>query len=457
MERMTAAEIAALTGGSLTGPAGAGFTSVSTDTRSIAPGALFIALKGDNFNGNDFAAEAAAKGAAGVLVSEAKRIPGKVSVITVKDTGEALKALARGYLKKFPALKIAGVTGSNGKTTGKDMAGQLLSMKYKTLKPEGSFNNAIGLPLTVLKLDASYGALVLEYGTNHKGEIQDLCGIVSPEAAVVTGIGTAHIENFLTREGILLEKLELIRSIRNGGAAVFNADDPLLLKASSSFKNVLLFGTAAGNDISAEDAVSGIAGSVFTLSMRGKKEKVSLPVPGAHNISNALAAAGLAYTFGLDVTMIASGLSVYSPESKHRLAAVKTGGIFFIDDAYNANPESMKGAFSVLGSAGAGRKIAVLGDMAELGKESASLHLETGRAAGAAGLDLLVTVGNVSRNIGFGAIEAGMESGRTVHFMDKEEAAGFLIKNLKAGDTVLVKGSRRMKMEEIIWQFSGRE
>jgi len=453
---MTAAEIAALTGGNLTGPADTGFTAVSTDTRSIAPGSLFIALKGDNFNGNDFAAEASAKGAAGVLVAEAKRIPGKVSVITVNDTGESLKALARGYLKKFPALKIAGVTGSNGKTTVKDMSGQLLSMKYKTLKPEGSFNNAIGLPLTVLKLDKSYGALVLEYGTNHKGEIQDLCGIVSPEAAALTCIGTAHIENFLTREDILREKLELIWNIRNGGAAIFNADDPLLLKASSAFKNVLLYGIAAGSDISAEAAVSGFAGSVFTLSIRGKKEKVSLPVPGGHNISNALAAAGLAFAFGLDVQLIASGLSVYRPEAKHRLATVKTGGIVFIDDAYNANPESMKGAFSVLSAAGTGRKIAVLGDMAELGKLSAKMHLETGRAAGAAGLDLLVTVGDVSRNIGFGAIEAGVENGRTVHFMDKEEAAGYLKKYLKSGDVVLVKGSRKMKMEELIEEFTGR-
>ena len=413
-------------------------------------------MKGDNFNGNDFAAEAVAKGAAGVLVSETKQVPGNVPAITVKDTGEALKALARGYLKRFPALKIAGVTGSNGKTTVKDMAGQVLSLKYKTLKPEGSFNNAIGLPLTVLKLDKSYGALVLEYGTNHRGEIRELCGIVSPEAAAVTGIGAAHIEHFLTREAILEEKLELARCVKNGGAAVFNADDPLLLKASPGFKNILLYGTAAGNDISAEDAVLGMESSDFILSMRGKKEKVHLSAPGAHNISNALAAAGLAYTFGLDVNMLAEGLSAYRPESKHRLAAVRAGGIFFIDDAYNANPESMKGAFSVLKSAGAGRKIAVLGDMAELGKESAKMHFETGRAAGSAGLDLLVTVGDVSRNLGFGAVEAGMESRRTAHFMDKEEAAVFLEKHLKPGDTVLVKGSRRMKMEELIGKFSGR-
>ncbi len=453
---MTAAEIAALSGGVLTGPADAVFTEVSTDTRKIHAGSLFIALKGENFNGNDYAAEAVSKGAAGVLVSEVKFKAGKVPVITVKDTGEALKALARGYLKSFPGLRIAGVTGSNGKTTVKDMLGQLLSLKYKTLKPEGSFNNAIGLPLTVLQLDKSYGALVLEYGTNHKGEIKELCGIVSPEAAAVTGIGTAHIEHFLTREGILEEKLELTRCLQNGGAAVLNADDQLLLKAAPEFQHVLLYGTAAGNDISAEDAVSGLDGSDFTLSMRGKKARVHLAVPGTHNISNALAAAGLAYTFGLDVEMLAKGLSAYRPESKHRLASVKNGGILFIDDAYNANPESMKGAFSVLSTAGTGRKIAVLGDMAELGKSSAKMHLETGRAAGSLGLDLLVTVGDVSRNIGFGAVESGMESGRTVHFMDKEETAGYLKQHLKPGDIVLVKGSRRMKMEELIEKLTGR-
>ena len=460
MERITLKEAVTFSGGKLISASlDSAVLNISTDTRSLSAGDLFVAIKGGSFNGHDFVKEALAKGASGVVVSEDGFEGLIANVIKVADTLEALKGLARNYVKKFPKLKVVGITGSNGKTTTKDMAAHILSGKFKVLKPEGSFNNAIGLPLTCFKLDSSHDAAVLEYGTNHRGEINYLAGIVSPDIAVMTNIGRTHLEHFPGgMDEIFEEKFDLVRNLKDDGTAVINADDLFLKKVSEAacLMKVATFGLDNPSDVRASGIRElGEGGFSFIISAGNEKAEIRLSVLGRHNIYNALAAAAAGFVLGLDLKVIKERLESWQPVSFHRLARFNAGGVLIIDDAYNANPDSVRGALEAIKGLKGGRKLAVLGDMAELGTEGGKLHLETGRLAAKSGLDFLVTVGDLSSGINEGALESGMPKKKLLHFKDRTEAAKAVLKLVKPGDVVLVKGSRRMKLEEVVEMIKG--
>ena len=433
--------------------------SISTDSRSLKKDDLFVAIKGEKFDGHSFVGSLPAAGALGAVVSaESSELKNLKLALLVKDTTEALKNIAAGYLKKLDKIKVAGISGSNGKTTTKDMLGSILSLSVKTHRPKGSFNNKIGLPLTILETDSTYGALILEYGTNHPGEIAELAGVARPDAAGITNIGVAHIGNFRTCENILEEKWTLIERLKAGGVAAVNADDKLLACKGMGLKKdrCLTFSRNGKADLWAEGITElKEGGTAFTLVYGGAKEKVRLGLLGLHNVSNALCAAAIAAGLNVDIKKIAAGLSEFKAASLHRLAVKEVRGIKVIDDAYNANPDSVKGAISALNGLQANRKIIVLGEMAELGEYSQELHESVGAEVAVGRLDVLVAVGRTGEWYKAGALIAGMKK-ETIHlFPDRETTAEFLKDSLKSGDAVLIKGSRSTGMEKLVEKLTG--
>ncbi len=460
MEKILAGELAAWTGGKLLkGENNAAVVSLSTDSRALKAGDFFVAIKGERFDGHDFVEKLSSAGALGAVVSRESLEVKKLKIaLLVSDTTEALKNIAAGYLRKLDRLKVAGISGSNGKTTSKDLLGSILSGSLKTHKPKGSFNNQIGLPLTILETDSSFGALILEYGTNHPGEIASLLKVARPDVAGITNIGMAHIGNFNTRENILKEKWGLLESVKTGGLVALNIDDELLAgkKAGLKNKNCLTFGKNDRADVRAEKIFElPEGGTVFTLVYNGAKEEVKFKLLGLHNISNALCAAALAAGFGLDIKKIAAGLSGFKPVSLHRLAVKEFEGIRIIDDAYNANPDSVKGAIKTLNSLEAKRKFIVLGEMAELGEYARELHEAVGAEAAAAEPDGFFAVGSTGAWYKSGAKRAGLPEDKVRLFSDNEAAKVFLKGCLKRGDVVLIKGSRRAGMEKLVEKLTG--
>lgn len=432
------------------------FERISIDSRTIKPGEAFVAVKGQNFDGHDFIAEAVKKGAAAVIVREpgvGSRESWKVPVIPVKDTIKALGDLARAKRNKFDIPLIA-VTGSNGKTTVKDMIAWVLSGKFNVLKNEGTQNNHIGLPMTLLKLNKDTQAAVLELGTNHFGEIEYLARIAQPNIAVITNIGPSHLEFFHDLKGVLREKYTLVKNLNKPGIAILNADDRLLGKIGTatvfSKKTVavpiLSFGTRK-SDFWA-DAIHNSGGKVcFRVN---KKYKFTLNTIGGYNIYNALAAIAVARLFGLSYSRIALRLSSFVfPEG--RLNTVERGRIKFIDDTYNANPLSLKEALAAFAKLPVrGRKIVVMGDMLELGVKEDFFHLEAGRQIARA-CDCFIGVGRRSMLAVSSAKAAGLKNDNIFSCSTAQEARDILFKRIAVtgDDVVLVKGSRSMKMEQV--------
>ena len=460
MEKILVKELAGWTGGKLLkGEASAPVTSISIDSRSLKAGALFVAIKGAKFDGHNFVEKLATAGALGAVVS--RKTPGieKLEItVLVSDTTEALKKIAAGYLKKLGKMKVAGISGSNGKTTTKDILAGILARSRKTHKARGSFNNNIGLPLTILETDSSFGALVLEYGTNHPGELAELVKVARPDAAGITNIGTAHIGNFKTRENILKEKWVLLENLKEHGVIALNADDELLAAKKDGLRNkkCLTFGTKGRADLRAENITELPAGgTVFKVAWDGAAEEVKFSLLGLHNVSNALCAAALAAGLGTGLKDIAAGLTEFKPASLHRLAVKEVNGIKIIDDAYNANPESVKGALETLKVLRAARKFIVLGEMAELGEYSREFHELIGSEAAAVRPDGLVAVGRTGAWYRSGALKTGLEACKVHLFSDNETAGVFLKKSLKNGDLVLIKGSRTAGMEKLAEKLTG--
>jgi UDP-N-acetylmuramoyl-tripeptide--D-alanyl-D-alanine ligase len=454
MEKLLVKEIVAWTNGKLLrGDPREELTSVSIDTRTIKPGALFLAIKGDNYDGHGFVKNLKQLSALGAVVS--KVMEGSETLktaILVTDTTEALKQIAAGYLAKLTELKVAGITGSNGKTTTKDILWNILSLSRKTHKPKGSFNNEIGIPLTILGADASFKTLILEFGTNHPGEIQKLAAVAKPEVAAITNIGTAHIGFFETRENILKEKWTLLENIKAGGLAVINLDDALSAEKRSSLGvKTLTFSALKAADVAAENLRElKEGGTAFTLNVAGQKEEVRLNLLGLHNVSNSLCAAALAYGLAADIKSIAKGLQEFTAVSAHRLSASVFNGIKILDDAYNANPDSVKGGILALLGFSAKKRVLVLGEMAELGDFAEALHEETGAEAARNSLDALVLTGKTGEWYKRGAVKAGMKEEKVFLFPDNLSAGAFLRRFLEEGDAVLIKGSRRAGMEKIV-------
>lgn len=428
----------------------AALTDVSIDSRNIPDGCLFIPIIGERFDGHDFLLDSLNKGAKAALSSRnSEEIEGK-TIIFVKDTSKALRDLAAWYRSQFD-IPVVGITGSVGKTSTKDMVYSVLSQKFNVLKTLGNFNNEIGLPLTILKLDETHQAAVIEMGMSNLGEISRLTDIAKPDVAVITNIGVSHIENLGSRENILKAKLEIAEGFSEKGTLIINNDDDMLstVKSVKNVKKIVTFGINSEGDLRAVDIRNkGEKGVSFSVSIKGASYGVDIPVPGIHNIYNALAGIGVGLELGLSVQQIINGISRFSP-GKMRMNITDTGKYKLINDCYNASPQSMEAALKVLSDiGGSGRKVAILGDMLELGDYSEQGHREVGRMC-RDNADILIACGNSAINIANGAAEAGMSKNTVHYFATTSEAILALGDILANGDTILVKGSRGMKMEEI--------
>ena len=396
---------------------------VSIDSRNIPQGCLFIPIIGERFDGHDFLYEALKSGAAAALSSKAAQEVSDKTIIFVKDTSKALKDLAAWYRSQFD-IPVIGITGSVGKTSTKDMLYSVLSQKYNVLKTQGNFNNEIGLPLTVFKLDETHQAAVLEMGMSNLGEISRLSKIAQPDLAVITNIGVSHIENLGSRENILKAKLEITEGFEEKGTLIINNDDDMLttIKSVKNVKKIVTFGINTESDLRAVDIRNkGEKGVSFSVCINGTSYGVDIPVPGIHNIYNALAGIGAGIELGLSVQQILNGISKFSP-GKMRMNITDTGKFKVINDCYNASPQSMEAALKVLSDiGGSGRKVAILGDMLELGDYAEKGHMEVGRICKETS-DVLVACGTSAINIAKGATEAGMEKGCIYYFATTQEA-----------------------------------
>ncbi|XRQ02834.1 UDP-N-acetylmuramoyl-tripeptide--D-alanyl-D-alanine ligase [Actinomadura welshii] len=422
---------------------------VVIDSRAAEPGALFAALKGERVDGHGFASAALAAGAAAVLAQR----PVEGPCVVVPDVQEALGRLARGVLDRLPDVAVTAVTGSAGKTSTKDLIGQLAGRAGPAVFPPGSFNNEIGLPLTVLRADAGTRHLVLEMGARGIGHIAYLTGIAPPDVGVVLNVGTAHVGEFGSRENIALAKGEIVEAVRPGGTAVLNADDPLVAAmASRTAAEVVTFGRSPDATVRAADETLDERGRPrFTLVTPEGSAPVALLLHGAHAVPNALAAAAAARAAGLAPAEIAEGLSQAAPVSRWRMeVAERADGVTVVNDAYNANPDSTRAALDVLAHMARGRRaFAVLGEMAELGDSSAAEHAKIGEHAARSGVAGLVVVGANAAAMAGGAGQVGSWTGECVQVEDVGAAVAALSERLAPHDVVLVKGSRVAGLERV--------
>ncbi|RXR27805.1 UDP-N-acetylmuramoyl-tripeptide--D-alanyl-D-alanine ligase [Oerskovia turbata] len=448
MIELTAAEVAAATGGRLAADPDVRVTgSVVVDSRLVRKGALFVALGGEHVDGHDFVPVAVDQGAALVLAARDVDAP----AVVVEDVQAALGALAREVLRRLRAagdLQVVGITGSVGKTTTKDLLGQLLTPHGRTVVPRGSFNNEIGLPLTVLEADASTRYLVLEMGASGLGHLTYLTRIAPPDVSVVLAVGSAHLGEFGGIEAVATAKAEIVTGLAPGGTAVLNADDlRVVAMADVAPGPVVTFGTIPAADVRAENIGMDRAGCAsFDLRVRGAEETfpVQLRLVGEHHVANALAAAAAAVRLGLEPRVVAAGLAEAAAISPHRMAVTqRADGITVIDDSYNANPDSMRAALKALAvMAGRERRsVAVLGEMRELGPDSRAAHDEIGRLVVRLNIKLLVVVGDGAGGIHDGATQEGSWGDETRFVPDVEAASALLRDELLPGDVVLVKSS----------------
>lgn len=417
------------------------FTGITTDSRQVGRGMLFAALSGEHFDGHDYIQQAEECGAVAVLVS--RSVDTNLPVLQVADVLAALGTLA-GYWRNQCPAKVIGITGSNGKTTVKEMIASILRQNGTVLATDGNFNNELGLPLTVFRLDATHDYAVLEMGASNPGDIAYLAEIARPDVGVITNIGPAHLQGFITEEGVARAKGELYASLTQSGAAVFNSTEPWveLWQAMNKAETVYYFGGEGENHIQArgdsEHVVVNTPIGEFSL---------QLPLPGQHNLTNALAATAVCLALDVPLTAIKAGLEAVKPV-RGRLSLVHSdSGWTVIDDTYNANPASLYAALQVLARQ-AGEPWLVLGDMKELGVRSRKMHAELGDAARSLGVKRLFALGEAST----ATVEAFGD--QAVHFNNRERLIEFLCSELRPGVACLVKGSRSMGMEHVVSAIS---
>ena len=424
---------------------------MQSDSRKVRSGDLFVALKGAKADGHDFAEAAINHGAVAALVS--RPISEKLPSIEVEDTLCAYGEIAAGY-RKLTGVKVVGITGSVGKTTTKEMTASVLEAAYHTAKTEGNHNNNLGLPMTIMDMPENTEVAVLEMGMNHSGEMEYLSSIARPDLAIITNIGTMHIEHLGTREGILQAKLEIMRGMPEDGAGVFNGDEPLLwnIRAIGKHKKYYYGIENHACDVTATDIVELDDGVRFVVHGFGQQFELFVPMLGRHAVYNALAATTVGLLLGVKPEQIQARFSSFHNTGMRQKIYVKNG-VTIIEDCYNAGPESTEAALDVLaGIKTDGRRIAVLGDMLELGNRSAAEHYRIGRlAVGKA--DLLLTYGEHSVRTLTGAITGGMNPKNTDHFDTHEDMAHMLKMRVSEGDVVLFKGSRGMRMEKVLQLF----
>ena len=452
MRKTSIKQILAATGGALVfGDEDNFISGIKHDSREVKPGDMFVAIAGNNQDGHKYIPQVAAAGASAVLVSHTDGWPEQLpegtelNIILVGDTIQAMGDLARWYISDLGIKRIA-VTGSVGKTSTRDMIYFVLSEKYNCGRNLKNYNNNVGLPISIFQFDENTQAAVLEMGMDAFGEIEYLSGIVKPDIGVITNIGVAHMEKLGSRQGIFKAKMEITENIspaEEGGILVFAQDDEFLTKkrTAGDYGQV-----SVGYENDADYTISdvddfGVEGIEFTVDYCGEKTRVRLPLPGVHNAINGALAIAVGGLLGVDVETAARGLAGASLTGS-RLKKIEGRSVTIIDDTYNANPDSMKSAIDVLAGSRAERKVAILGDMFELGDNTENQHREVGEHAKAAGLDMVIAIGNLAANIAEGA--------QGVYFEKKEDFLAEIDKYINSRDMILVKASRGMKMEEIV-------
>ncbi len=431
-------------------------TKVSSDSRDIPKGCLFIAIKGERFDGHEFSTKAIEQGAS--LVISEKQLESNIPYIFVGSTRQALLDIASLWRGLFDIPVIA-ITGSVGKTTTKEMIACVMSEKYKNLKTQKNLNNEIGMPQTLLQLDESYESAVIEMGMNHKGEISRMSNSCHPTIAVITNVGYSHIENLGSREGILNAKLEMLEGLKDGGTLVLNGDDENLSKVKSDKFNIVFYAIDNLDNASvyAKDIVLNEDSVEFLICNKNNNIELSckLNCGGIHNVKNALAAYCVGVSAGVEQDKIVSALAKFKPDAL-RQNKQKVDDNIFILDCYNAAPDSMNSALQVLSNTTSNRRIAVLGGMLELGGYSQFLHEAVGKMVADGRVDYLLTFGGDSHFYVKSAVENGFDKSKAKEFQTREELAEFLKNLLCSGDTVLFKGSRGMKLELVAEQLGAK-
>jgi UDP-N-acetylmuramoyl-tripeptide--D-alanyl-D-alanine ligase len=426
-------------------------SGVSIDSRKVSPGQLFIPFKGEQSDGHKYVVDSIRKGAAAALwQSDVPNPPTHLPILIVDDCLEAMQELARKYRNEL-SVKVVGITGSNGKTTTKDMTAGLLATKYKVQKTEGNFNNQIGLPLTVLALEEDTEIAVLEMGMSGRGEIEFLTKLARPDAVVITNIGESHLLDLGSREGIAEAKLEILQGLNEGGLAVLNGDEPLLMERIHQHKgnvNVQTFGRNSTNDLFPTDIIQLVQGNRFKIN--GTDESFELPVLGTHNILNALGAMLIARYFSIPFEKMNEGLANIKLTNMRMELVEGQNGEKIINDAYNASPTSMMAAIELVSNLKVyERRILVLGDMLELGPQEEQYHLQIGEGLNADKVDMLFTCGTLGQHIAKAARKTLGEE-RVFAFTDKSELIAKLKQHVNDKTLVLVKASRGMRLEEVV-------
>jgi len=423
---------------------------ISTDSRTIGKGNLFIAIKGENFDGHDFIKEVFDKGAAAVVADSEYLRKGNIknefnNLIIVKDTIRALGDAAHYFRMKFD-IPIVGITGSTGKTTAKEIISFILSDNYRVLKNEGTKNNHIGVPQTLFNLNGDSQVAVLEMGTNHFGEIKRLAEIAKPTIGVITNIGPSHLEFFKTVRMVFKAKSELLNSLDRKSLALLNRDDRFLERAKTKCKKIY-YGIEKNCEFHAKD----IELNENNIAFRVGKTYFKVAVVGKHNVYNVLAGIGIGEILGMSFQAISKRLIDFKNPLTNRLSLCQNKNIYILDDTYNSNPLSFEKAVDTLKNLKCGkRKVIISSDMLELGDKSKSLHVKIGKLIAKSGIDLLVTVGPMSKYTSEGAKENGMKKNMAMHFEEKDHAIEKLNELLKKDDVILIKGSRAMHMEKIV-------
>lgn len=454
---LSAAALAqAMPGAIVAGPVDAVFDGVSIDSRSVRRGDLFFAIVGERLDGHAFVEAAHAAGAAGVVVSRPcgwdGRWPEDLTVIGVDDTTRALQGAAQ-YIRRASGAKVVAITGSAGKTTTKEMTADLLAARYRVARNHGNFNNHIGLPLSLVELRTRPEIAVVELGMNHAGEIRTLVNLAEPDVRVWTLVAEVHSAFFPSIEAIADAKAEVLEGATASTLVVANAADPLVMaRVAGTPARVLTFGIDTAAEVQANEVQDlGLAGTRAMVTTPAGQTAITVPLIGRGHLANALAAIAVGTHFGVPLDVMAATLASFAPASRrgevHRLA----GGITLVDDSYNSNPRALQRTLEgIAAESGCARRLAVLGEMLELGGQSAALHETCGRAAAAAGLALLVTVGGApAAAMAEGAVSGGMPASNVVHVATSAEAADLVVARLQAGDLLLVKGSRGIRTDVV--------
>ncbi len=451
--KFTLNDIAAATKGEISGArTETQFSSIGIDTRKIGAGDLFVAIKGAHFDGHDFIGDAVAAGAGAVLVRNGTKLSHPTPAVFVKDTERALGDIAAWWRRRFDAPCVA-ISGSNGKSTTKEMAAAIAAAKGTVLKTEGNFNNLIGLPLTVFRWTEGHGVAVLEMGMNAPGEIRRLTEIAAPGVGLITNVTAAHLEKLHTVEAVAKAKGELFEAMDSKGLICVNAEDRWVMEAAKGRRgDRITFGMQNDCDVKFLNMeTNGLDEMRLAISIKGREHTTVLPVPGAHNVMNALAALSIGVALGVDASEAMERLAAFKPMAMRFERIQLANGARMVNDSYNANPESMRAAFRTVGSATrAGRFIVALGDMLELGDQSPDFHRGVGEAAAEMGASPIYVLGDFASEVADGAMSAGVSESSIVVCDDAEQMSRLIEKDLRAGDVLLVKGSRGMRMERVV-------